>query len=257
MRDRGTKRVGTLRSDLDTHACARATFALQLYARSNFAENAGTPPLADRRLAGWRHFWGRMGFLWLSICQENADPHPWSERWCGFSDRRKKQTIRFPQQSRTYGALSPAITGEWKASRFRAFETLRIQTAAPIRLGVRLYTNRKQWHRLRAHCPSSAGRWAQYRPLKRPADPAGKFLVDFATMHPAIQRPKSGPDLGHRVLIELHAGVWHAVLYRRVLGPYGEDLEPVREWRASTLAEVTERVEAAAPGVSVLVMVEV
>lgn len=75
-------------------------------------------------------------------------------------------------------------------------------------------------------------------------------------MHPVIHRPKSGPELGHRILIELHAGEWHAVLYRRVRGPYGEDLEPVREWRASTLAEVTEAVEAAAPGVDALVLIE-
>ena len=75
-------------------------------------------------------------------------------------------------------------------------------------------------------------------------------------MHPAFKLPTIGPELGYRILIEKHAGAFHAVLYRRVRGPYGEDLEPVREWRASTLAEVTEAVEAAAPGVDAMVLIE-
>ncbi len=78
-----------------------------------------------------------------------------------------------------------------------------------------------------------------------------------ATMHPTIPRPMFSPELGYRILIESHAGEWRAVLYRRVRGPYGEDLDPVREWRAPTLAEVTDAVEVAAPGVAALVMVEV
>ena len=75
-------------------------------------------------------------------------------------------------------------------------------------------------------------------------------------MHPTIPRPTLAPDLGHRILRERSASDWHAVLYRRVRRSYGEDLDPVREWRLATLTEVTEAIEAAAPGVDALVLVE-
>ena len=76
----------------------------------------------------------------------------------------------------------------------------------------------------------------------------------LAAMHPAFTYRDS--ELGHRVLIEKHRGEWIAVLFRRVRGPFGEDLDPVHEWRADTFAEISEAVESGAPGVSALVLVD-
>ena len=75
-------------------------------------------------------------------------------------------------------------------------------------------------------------------------------------MHPALTRPRRGPDLGHRVLIENQRGEWVAVLYRRVHGPIGLDLDPIHEWRRDTFDAIVEAVESGAPGVDALVLVD-
>ena len=76
-------------------------------------------------------------------------------------------------------------------------------------------------------------------------------------MHPALtKRTRRTSGLGHRVLIERQGGEWHAVLYRRVHGPFGLDLDPIREWRNQSLDSLTETVEREAPGVDALVLVE-